>query len=520
MKDERIEIVLDDEPLRVHRDLTVAAALLDAGVTAFRTSVAGEPRAALCGMGICYECRVTIDGVAQQRSCMTRVAPGMRVLTTQRQLDAVPDSPGLETGHADVVIVGGGPAGIAAATRAGESGKHTMLIDEGLGPGGQIWRPRANGMVPRAAARWIERLNRSGAITRTTTSVVDLQQSSNGILIRAESIGRPMMIESAAIVLATGARERFLPFPGWTLPNVFGIGGAQALLKSGASFRDKRIVIAGTGPLLLPVAASLAASGADVKLVAEQATSASVIRFASGLWRTPARLAQAIAYRSAFWRTRYRTGTWVAAASGDDRLRAVTLTDGARRWSIDCDVLCTAFGLVPNTELATLLGCELQDGIAVVDDRQATSIPGVFCAGEPTGIGGVDLAVLEGELAGFAAAGRSPDLRLLRRRRGLEREAEALDRAFALRPELAALAVDDTIVCRCEDVRSGAVRREWTPRQAKLYTRIGMGPCQGRICGAALECTAGWPCDAKRPPIQPARLSTLATGNHAVNANS
>jgi D-hydroxyproline dehydrogenase subunit alpha len=520
MSDGRIELFVDDVPLWVERDATVAAALLDAGVTAFRTSVAGEPRAPLCGMGICYECRVTIDGVAQQRSCMTRVAPGMRVHTTQHRLAAVPDSVAPETDRADVVIVGGGPAGIAAATRAAESGERALLIDEGLGPGGQIWRPRANGNVLHAAARWIERLHRSGAITRATTSVIDLQQSSSGILIRAESMGRAIVIEAGAVVLATGARERFLPFPGWTLPNVFGIGGAQALLESGASFRGKRIVIAGSGPLLLPVAASLAASGADVKLVAEQTSRANVIRFASGLWRTPARLAQAIAYRSAFRRTRYRTGTWVAAASGDDRLRAVMLTDGPHRWSIDCDVLCTAFGLVPNTELAILLGCELQDGVVVVDERQATSIPGVFCAGEPTGIGGVDLAVLEGELAGLAAAGRSTDAGLVRRRRGLERQAEALDRAFALRPELAALATDDTIVCRCEDVRSGAVRREWTPRQAKLYTRIGMGPCQGRICGAALECTVGWPRDTKRPPIQPVRLSTLATGNHAVSSNS
>lgn len=520
MSDGQIELFIDDEPQWVERGATVAAALLDAGVTMFRTSVAGEPRAALCGMGICYECRVTIDGVAHQRSCMTRVAPGMRVYTTQRQLEALPDIPLRDTDRADVVVVGGGPAGIAAASRAAESGKRVVLVDEGLGPGGQIWRPKPNGMVPRGASSWIERLRRSGAITRATTSVIDVQQSSSGFLIRAESMGRAIAIEADAIVLATGARERFLPFPGWTLPNVFGIGGAQALLKSGASFRGKRVVIAGTGPLLLPVAASLAASGARVKLVAEQATSASVIRFASGLWRTPRRLAQAIAYRSAFRRARYRTGTWVAAASGDDRLRAVTLTDGAHSSSIDCDVLCTAFGLVPNTELAILLGCELQDGVVVVDEQQATSIPGVFCAGEPTGIGGVDLAVLEGELAGLAAAGRSSDARLLSRRRGLDREATALDRAFALRPELAALATDDTIVCRCEDVPSSAVRREWTPRQAKLYTRIGMGPCQGRICGAAMECTLGWPRDTKRPPIQPVRLSTLANGNHTTSSNS
>ena len=517
---ERIEIFIDDEPRQVEQDATVAAALLDAGVTAFRTSVGGEPRAPFCGMGICYECRVTIDGAPQQRSCMMRVAPGMRVLTAPGHIAPRSRSPASSTGRADVVIVGGGPAGIAAAASAAESGARVMLLDEGLGPGGQIWRPRAHGAPPRAAARWMDRLSHSGAIVRASTSVVDIEHASDSFLVRAESSGSAIAIEGGAIVLATGARERFIPFPGWTLPNVFGIGGAQALLKNGASFRGKRVGIAGTGPLLLPVAASLAASGANVRFVAEQAGFASVARFALGLSRTPVRLAQAMAYRSAFWRTRYTTGTWVTAAIGDGCVRAVTLSDGLRSWTTECDVLCAAFGLVPNTELARLLGCELQNGAVAVDEQQETSIPGVFCAGEPTGIGGVDLGLVEGELAGLAAARRPVDARLTNRRRRLAREADALERAFAIRADLKTLAIDETVVCRCEDVRLGAVAREWSPRQAKLYTRIGMGPCQGRICGAALECLAGWPCDTKRPPIQPAQLSTLATGNHVSRADS
>ena len=514
MSDGRIEIFVDGRPLEVEQGMTVAAAMLDAGVTAFRTSVAGEPRAPLCGMGICYECRVTIDGVAQQRSCMTRVASRMRVFTTPHATDEPIAAVEPRSERADVVVIGGGPAGIAAATRAAESGARVVLVDEGLAPGGQIWRPRAHGALPRAAARWIDRLTRSGAITLASTSVIDVQQRVDGFFVRAESPGRAIVIEAGPIVLATGARERFLPFPGWTLPNVFGIGGAQALLKNGTSFRGKRVVIAGTGPLLLPVAASLASAGAIVTLVAEQARLGSVVSFASGLWRTPARLAQAVGYRSAFWRTRYATGLWVTRAVGEGRVRAVTLAHGARSRTVDCDVWCTACGLVPTTELARLLGCELQDGVVVVDGQQATSVPGVFCAGEPTGIGGVDLALLEGEVAGLSATGKLADVRLLKRRPGLEREARALDRAFTLRDELKALATDDTIVCRCEDVRSGTVDRTWTPRQAKLYTRTGMGPCQGRICGAALECAAGWPRDTKRPPIQPARLSTLAAGEH------
>ena len=173
-------------------------------------------------------------------------------------------------------------------------------------------------------------------------------------------------------------------------------------------------------------------------------------------------------------------------------------------------MLCAGFGLVPNTALASLLGCEQRDGTVVVDERQATTIAGVYCAGEPTGIGGVDLALVEGEIAGLAATGSALDAPLSGRQASLQHEARALDRAFALRPELKSLASDDTILCRCEDVPWGDIDPAWSTRQAKLYTRVGMGACQGRICGGALECLAGWPADAKRPPIQPARLSTLA----------
>ena len=144
-----------------------------------------------------------------------------------------------------------------------------------------------------------------------------------------------------------------------------------------------------------------------------------------------------------------------------------------------------------------------------VDDRQATNVPGVFCAGEPTGIGGVELSLVEGEIAGLAAAGREPSAGLRRSRARLRREADWLAEGFALRAELRGLATGDTIVCRCEDVRLGELDRNWTPRQAKLYTRVGMGPCQGRVCGAALECMWGWPREAPHVPVQPTAVGAL-----------
>ena len=244
----------------------MAAALLNSGEPSFRSSVGGELRGPVCGMGVCYECRVTIDGIAHQRACLRVVA--------QRDADRdgearMPDS----SREFDVVIVGAGPAGIAAACRAAEAGRRSIVLDEGLGPGGQIWRPQRARTARRRRARIGSRGSRPvGAVVQRSTSVFDVRRTAaGGFLVSGEHDGRAFEVTGRAIILATGARERFLPFPGWTLPNVVGIGGAQALLKAGTSFVGKRVVIAGSGPLLLPVAASLAKSGAKVALVAEQA---------------------------------------------------------------------------------------------------------------------------------------------------------------------------------------------------------------------------------------------------------
>jgi NADPH-dependent 2,4-dienoyl-CoA reductase/sulfur reductase-like enzyme len=343
-----------------------------------------------------------------------------------------------------------------------------------------------------------------------STSVVDAQAfGANGFAITASRSSGPLRIEARRLIIATGARERFLPFPGWTLPNVFGIGGAQALLKTGMSFHGLRVVIAGSGPLLLPVAASLSEAGAKLVLVAEQAPARRVAGFATSLWRSPSMLVQAAKLRSAFLMTPYATGTWITAARGSSSVQSAVVTDGRSTREIACDVVCAAFGLVPNVELARLIGCAVSDGVVRVDERQATTIDAVFCAGEPTGIGGVELSLVEGEIAGHAATSAAIPERLVDRRGVLRRYAQRLDAAFSLRSDLMTLATSDTIVCRCEDVRLGDLNASWSSRQAKLYTRAGMGPCQGRICGAALESMLGWTVDSVRPPVQPTRLATM-----------
>lgn len=413
---------------------------------------------------------------------------------------------------ADVVVIGSGPAGIAAAACAAERGLQVVVVDRGMQAGGQIWRHMSGGSVPRIAQVWLARLGRSGARVIGGTSVVDVRHDADGFEVLADCSGRPLRIWAASVILATGARELFIPFDGWTLPGVMGIGGTQALLKSGGSFAGKRIIVAGSGPLMLPVAASLADAGAKLVLVAEQASRKSVMRFAAGLWNAPGLLLQAARYRARFIASTYSTGTWVTAAHGNGRVEAVTVTDGRRTWREATDVLCTGYGLVPNIEIARLLGCDTRDGSIVVDAYQRTSTPNVLAVGEATGIGGAPLSLIEGEIAGIAVGARVlPSSPLLRRRATLVASAQRMLDAFAPRAELRSLPGANTIVCRCEDVSYGAVQGATCARQAKLYTRAGMGPCQGRTCMPALEFLLAWQADTVRSPVEPASVSVLSS---------
>jgi thioredoxin reductase len=312
-----------------------------------------------------------------------------------------------------------------------------------------------------------------------------------------------------SVVLATGAG--FLPFPAGRFERA-GVGARPSLLKSGLSFSGKTVVIGGSGPLLVAVAASLARSGARVAFVAEQASRGAVLRFGAGLWRDPGIIRDALAYRRGFAGAPYRFGTWVVEARGEDRVREAVLSDGRKTWTVACDYLCAGFGLVPSTELARLIGCRTDGEAVVVDEAQRTSVEGVFCAGEPTGIGGVEKALVEGQIAGWSAAGRKRQAAaLLPERKRLDGYGRRMERAFALRPGLRRLPLPGTIVCRCEDVPLAAFDPAWSAREAKLYVRAGMGPCQGRVCGPALRYLFGWESDSVRVPISPVPIDRLVS---------
>ena len=403
-----------------------------------------------------------------------------------------------------IAICGAGPAGIAAAVTASRSGLATVLIDDGIRPGGQIWRG-ATVQSRGQAGRWLRALHGSQVTVMARTRVVAHPEPGTVIL---ETLRGPLHLRYQRAVVCAGARERFLPFPGWTLPGVSGAGGLQALVKGGLPIAGKRVVVAGSGPLLLAVAATLESLGARIVLLAEQTDSAQLRRFAAGLWRHPGKALQALTLARQAWRL--QPDSWVVRAEGARALERVVVHQGDREVTVECDHLACGFGLVPNNELPALFGCRIDDGRVVVDEFMRSSQPGVLCAGEVNGIGGVDTALIEGRIAGHVAVDQRDAARALRPQRDAARAfAARVEQCFSLRHELKTLAAPDVLLCRCEDVSAGAVAACHSWREARLLTRCGMGPCQGRICGAAATFLHGWSATSARPPLQPTSLRHL-----------
>ena len=409
----------------------------------------------------------------------------------------------------DVLIVGAGPAGLAAAYRVSQSGRQVTVVDDNPDAGGQIWRGGQKKASSAEASAWFEKIRNAKIEFINGARVYD--QPERGTLL-AELNNDISELKYQALILATGARERFLPFPGWTLPNVMGAGGLQSFVKTGLPIEGKKIVVAGSGPLLLAVAEYLNRSGAEILLIAEQASRASLARFGFGLLGQTGKVSQALNLKRQLSGVKYLTGCWPVAASGrgNAKLETVTMRRGTRTWEVDCDYLACGFHLVPNLELAQLIGCEMADGVVRTDEFQQTSVPTVYSAGEATGVGGLELSLVEGEIAGLAAAKQETRARELFSFRDKQRRfARALNRAFELRAELKGLVTSETIVCRCEDVNFDRLMASDSWRAAKLHTRCGMGPCQGRICGAAVEFLLGWKAESVRPPVFPVRVGSM-----------
>lgn len=422
----------------------------------------------------------------------------------------------------DILIIGAGPAGMAAALASAPSGAAITVVDDNPQPGGQIWRDGPQVALPPLAQQHRAALARHANIrVLTGTRVVGLgarQPTDKAPALLLEDADRGWTQHSHRIILCTGARELLLPFPGWTLPGVTGAGALQALIKAGLHVRGQRIVIAGTGPLLLAAAATATQAGATVVRIAEQASWASLAGFAAQLPRWPAKALQALP----LLHPGLRASTHVLEAQGTTQVQSVRLRKGSSaEETIACDRVACGFGLVPNTQLGQLLGCALGGPLSggqglAVDAQMHTSVPGVFAAGESTGFGGSERALVQGSIAGHAAAGQMQQAQALRPPLvRWECFAQALQTSFVLNEALKTLAQPDTLVCRCEDVPYAALvgRQGWI--DAKLHTRCGMGACQGRICGAATQHLFGWTPAPPRHLLAPARIGTLvacATG--------
>jgi D-hydroxyproline dehydrogenase subunit alpha len=396
---------------------------------------------------------------------------------------------------------------MAAAGAAADSGQRVLLIDRRPRLGGNVWHPVAGATPLPESLPSLRRLDRENVEVVTGAEVLDRPAPST-LLIGWSDTARPVRYRQ--LVLATGARERFLPFPGWTLPNVTGAGALQLLAKAGTPVKGRSVVVAGSGPLLLAAAAYLREQGAEIRLIAEQASRQRVWTLGASLWNDRARLRQALELRRKLRGVPYRAGCWPVRAEGNGCVERVTLLQGRHERTVSCDLLACGFHLVPNTELAELLGCRMEAGFVVVDEFQSTSVPGTFCAGEPVGIGGLELARVEGEVAGLAATQQHERAReLFAERRRLARFRVRLNRAFALNPELRKVVTAATTVCRCEDVRAEVLTSFQSGREARLMTRCGMGPCQGRVCGPSTEFLWGWNPRGVRPPIVPATVGQL-----------
>lgn len=372
-----------------------------------------------------------------------------------------------------VVVVGAGPAGVNAAVTAARAGRQVLLIDSAPRIGGQYHRQSFRAKEIRVAHEGVRHL------PDTTVWAIE----GNRLHLTGSRV-----VTAEKLILATGAYDRTLPFPGWDLPGVYTAGAAQAMAKGQGIALGRNVIVAGTGPFLLPVAASLLDVNAKVRVFEANSPSRNWLRETKALIAGRSKLKELAQYAKVAPYFRERTA--VIAARGDDRVREVTVAKLDKNWNplqtkrIPVDAVCVGYGFVPQLELAISAGCRIKNGFVDVDKDQRTSVPWVFAAGEITGIGGAEQAAHEGAIAGAAAADVQLGLTVDRR------FAEALTRVYPVRKGWRSWLSDDTVICRCERVTHRKLRTATdtltATRAVKLASRAGLGVCQGRICGTTV----------------------------------
>ena len=449
----------------------------------------------------------------------------------------------------DVAIIGAGPAGMAAAIEARAQGLAVLVADENAAPGGQVFRAAEAAAADAAVGPeiapglpLIAAFRASGAAYRPGTTLWHLDPAEGALSLSAA--GRTETVEARRIILATGAQERPVPIPGWTLPGVMGAGAAQILLKTAGAVPAGRLVLAGQGPLLWLLAVQLARAGAPplVLETRQGGIAAALARAGGGLWTGRHMLAKGLALMAEARRAGIRvvTGVRDLRAEGTDRVEQVRWDGG----SAPCDTLLLHEGVIPATQVSRAIGLDHAWDAAqgcwrpVVDAFGAAGSGRIAVAGDGAGIGGWEAAVAAGRLAGLDAARR---LGALGEDRFAARAAAPLAahaKALALRPFLDALyapspevlrPADATIACRCEEVTAGDIRAAARlgatgPNQLKAYLRCGMGPCQGRLCAptvAGLIAEVRGLAPGEVPPLRPrAPYKPITVGALAESAAS
>ena len=555
-----IRFTFDGRELAVSPGTTVAGALLASDVRTWRRSRrSGAARGLFCGIGTCFDCLVDVNDEVAVRACVRPLRDG-DVVRTSASLGRVAPAPRpgassaasasaaadraagerAEPAVVDLAVVGAGPAGMAAALAASAAGVRVVLVDSGERLGGQIHRQPlvdavggrnvgahadAAGLTgpagPGLAARYRALAERGRVQLLLGRTVWALAESDGGFTLHLHGPTGASVLAARALVVATGATELALPFPGWELAGVTTAGAAQVLVKSQNLSVGRRVLVAGSGPFLLPVAASLVRAGAHVVGVVEARRLRDLAPLAGTLARHPGKLVEAVGYAGLLARrgVPLRFGRMVVRCEGDGAVSHAVITRVDEDWRprsrrverIAVDAVCCSFGFVPRLELARQLGLEDRRGVAgetagsAHDATMASSVPGVFVAGELTGIAGSEVAELEGAVAGRAATayllGRAqggagvPPVQGGGGRAALDRArrfAGGLARRYRVASGWVERLEPATIVCRCEDVTwaevmtaiAGGAR---TAREVRGLTRCGMGYCQGRTCGPVVQ---------------------------------
>ena len=544
-----IEITFEGNKIAARAGESVAAALAAHGILSLRTTRDGAERGMFCGMGVCQDCLVEIDGKPEQRACMTKVDRPLQVRrqTHGRALAPAAESTSLADEIAverpDVLVIGAGPGGLSAAIAARSAGAKVVVVDERAQPGGQYFKQLSVDAVAapdrqhREGAALIETAVRLGVEIR---SGVTIWGGFEPGLFAAVSEGRSHRFAPKATIVATGAYECGWPVPGWTLPGVMTTGAAQTLWRTAQRLPGRRVLIAGNGPLNLQLAAELIDGGAEVVAVIEAAPQpgpAKLAALVTMLATAPELVYDGLGYH---WRRRAGGaemihGSVVASITRNARGLVVQL-DGAPR-SFEVDVLCLGYGFEPSNELLRVLGCRhdldpvRRHLVTRRDDGGRTDVAGIYALGDCTGLGGARAALAEGTIVGLSVAqdlGRAIDVAqrdrvraLLRRHRRFQR---ALWELYAAPPYSTRRATAETVICRCEEVTLGQIEQALAEKMTsagaiKRRTRLGMGRCQGRYCAPVLEALLAerlgkergeFTGFAPRVPVKPVPIGELA----------